>query len=259
MTPSDAALRVVFSTDRSLAEWSTELVALGLGIELLVVLAESRGKPFLHKFGLAAGTMVILFGVIGEWVFGGRSGDAAEELQRRSEKQVASLHMEAEKASVLAAQIEQAAAWRVISPSLAATLATKLATTSGGQIRLGYPANDPEALFLSVQFSRIFERANQIAAKRLWLVQPDPRVFSRLILFGIDIFGDDADAVASLRQIFAHAGIHAGYVPIPNIIKEGLISGFPMAQIRPLARRRGETAPTDTEFLPLPSSSAATG
>ena len=35
--------------------------------------------------------------------------------------------------------------------------------------------------------------------------------------------------------------------------------GFPMAQIRPLARRRGETAPTDTEFLPLPSSSAATG
>ena len=41
--------------------------------------------------------------------------------------------------------------------------------------------------------------------------------------------------------------------------KEGLISGFPMAQIRPLARRRGETAPTDTEFLPLPSSSAATG
>ena len=42
-------------------------------------------------------------------------------------------------------------------------------------------------------------------------------------------------------------------------IREGLISGFPMAQIRPLARRRGETAPTDTEFLPLPSSSAATG
>ena len=41
--------------------------------------------------------------------------------------------------------------------------------------------------------------------------------------------------------------------------REGLISGFPMAQIRPLARRRGETAPTDTEFLPLPSSSAATG
>ena len=45
----------------------------------------------------------------------------------------------------------------------------------------------------------------------------------------------------------------------PRSPKEGLISGFPMAQIRPLARRRGETAPTDTEFLPLPSSSAATG
>ena len=41
--------------------------------------------------------------------------------------------------------------------------------------------------------------------------------------------------------------------------KEGLISGFPMAQIGPLARRRGETAPTDTEFLPLPSGSAVTG
>ena len=58
-------------------------------------------------------------------------------------------------------------------------------------------------------------------------------------------------------------GIHIlvaveGHITVPRL-REGLISGFPMAQIRPLARRRGETAPTDTEFLPLPSSSAATG
>ena len=50
-----------------------------------------------------------------------------------------------------------------------------------------------------------------------------------------------------------------GSKSVKVVVREGLISGFPMAQIRPLARRRGETAPTDTEFLPLPSSSAATG
>ena len=67
------------------------------------------------------------------------------------------------------------------------------------------------------------------------------------------IASDQACEVATFRICADDVSRLAKYA------KEPLISGFPMAQIRPLARRRGETAPTDTEFLPLPSSSAATG
>lgn len=249
MEPTDAALRVVFSADRSYAEWATVLVAAGLGIELLVVLAESRGKSLFHKFGLAVGTVVILFGVVGEYVFGGRSGDAAAELQRRADTQVAHLGAEAERAKsqiavanaeaakarataahadAIAAQIKQAAEWRVIPHSLGVILATKLAATSGGQIKLGYPANDPEALYLSLQFARIFNQANRIADKRIWQVQFDPRVFSRFILFGIDIFGTDYTEASFVRSAFSSVGIDAESIPLPNIINDSpgeMISG----------------------------------
>ncbi|MGC8475841.1 MAG: hypothetical protein ACP5NP_05755 [Acetobacteraceae bacterium] len=246
---------MVFSTDRSYAEWSTVLVAVGLGIELLVVLAESRGKPFLHKIALAVGTVVILIGVIGEYVFGGRSGDAAAELQRRADKQVAFLRMEAEKAKsqiavanseaararaaaahadALAAQLQQAAAWRFISPSLSVTLATRLAADGGGQIKLGYPANDPEALFLSLQFERIFDQANQIAGKRIWQVQLDPRVFSRFVIFGVDIFGTNTNDVIFLQRVFARSGIHTENIVLPNVINDSpgeTIGGGPEAPV----------------------------
>jgi hypothetical protein len=145
----------------------------------------------------------------------GRLAAEAEASKAEIEKAKAN----AAAATERAARIEQAAAWRELGPEERAKLLEALKTTvSGGPIELSYPANDPEALFLASQIETVFNEANK--AKPTWQVTIQPRQFSRLVAFGIRIFGKNPTEVASLASAFARSRIPFTSEPVPTFIND---------------------------------------
>lgn len=190
MSPSDAALRVMFSVNRSWAEWSTIAVAVGLVIELLVVLAESRGRTLPHKIGLGLGTVVILVGVLGEYRYGGRSSDAAAELQRRSDQMVEKLRS----ANVeLYAQIQP----RRLLPAQEKELVALFKKFPGETVHVSSYMQDVDAEMLGKQILRATRHADLPRNSMLMEISSFGDV-----TIGLAITGTDADFVKSATALF---------------------------------------------------------
>jgi hypothetical protein len=130
---------------------------------------------------------------------------------------------ETAQANERAALIQQAAAWRVLTPETKSQLLDGLKQGSGGSVEISYPGNDPEALFLATQIEAIFMQSNAGHASPPWNLRVQPRLFSRWLFFDLRIFGQKNDVVQIVREAFSGAQIPYTREPLPTgtVINDG--------------------------------------
>jgi hypothetical protein len=112
-----------------------------------------------------------------------------------------------------------------------AKAAALLAGQGGGEIELSWPANDPEAIFLSAQIEETFRNANAHTGRPIWKLTFQPRVYAHMVPFAIRIIGSDPQLVNQLRASFAGAGIPFSTESVPTAINDSpgiFMSGGPM-------------------------------
>jgi hypothetical protein len=158
----------------------------------------------------------------------------ADERSAKSNERIAELAVEAEtaraqsaaaqnaaaRANEQAAKLQQAAAWRVLSPQARAKITEALARIIGWSVEISYPANDPEALFLAAQIGDTFKNANRAVPSALWRITTQPRMYSRGVFFGIRIFGQNEDATNLVRDAFSSIGIPHTSEMIPAVLND---------------------------------------
>lgn len=93
------ALKAVFLQSRNLAEWGALIVFLGLLGDFAVLFAFAKDKPKAETWLTALCTFFIAVGVFGEYRFGHRANDAADQLQRYSDEKIGLLNKEAAEAA----------------------------------------------------------------------------------------------------------------------------------------------------------------
>lgn len=150
-----------------------------------------------------------------------RERDAAEQLSTanlsaaQANERAAALEVEAEQARLAQEQLKARLAWRTLSAQQRDTLRNSIINTTGS-VRIAYITNDPEATFLAIQLSRVFEGTN-------WRVEAESRTYADRVLFGIQIPGPANPQVQALRQAFRNAGITFSTedVPLPIMAMAG--------------------------------------
>ncbi len=136
------------------------------------------------------------------------------------EKEAAVIQSTAATANERAAQIEEAAAWRILDTNTKMKAAIMLAKGIGGAVQMSWPANDPEAIFLVAQIDGVFRDANDRAAQLVWTITRQPRVFANGVLFNVRVVGSDAALVGYIRSAFSNAGIEFVTDEVPNVIND---------------------------------------
>ena len=158
------------------------------------------------------------------------------QLQRDNltlQRQVADAQGDAARAAKLAAQVQQAANWRIMPSEQRTRLGAALSEGVGGAVVLAYEAGDPECIFLTWQILAAFDSANQEAGKRLWQIETSPRVHSRAIYWNIKIFGKMDGIVNSLQGAFRASALQFGADSVPAVINDSpgiVIGGEPAPQ-----------------------------
>ena len=132
----------------------------------------------------------------------GRANERAAAL----EKHAADSQRDAEYARIEQERLKSVVNWRVISPDSARMIAKEL-SYSHGSVTLRYVAVDPEAVFLTVQLSRIFAEANRLAETTMWVIETDAHVYSNQVALLLHIPDRENDATSAISRALSVAGI----------------------------------------------------
>jgi hypothetical protein len=156
----------------------TIIVALGIFAETMVEFGYSNDKPRSEKWLTLACALVVLGGVIGEYLEGGAVTDKASQLQQTADDDVGRLYKEAGDANERAAnadkavaearletaKLEKSLAWRALSTKQKDELISNIRPFKGQRIDVFSYNTDPEAAALSDQFIAVFKDAKWDAA-----------------------------------------------------------------------------------------------
>src|ERR1700730_3144 len=104
MTPDAETLKSVFATDRNWAEWATVAVFVGLLGDIVVIFLFSKDKPRSETWLAFICTLIIAVGVYGEYSFGSKAAQAADQLQHLFERDIALVKRDAAEANARAAE-----------------------------------------------------------------------------------------------------------------------------------------------------------
>ncbi|HEY3638447.1 MAG TPA: hypothetical protein VGK90_09885 [Rhizomicrobium sp.] len=105
MGATEAALRAAYFSAISWNDWATGAVTAGVVIELLALLMFGKEMPRNEKIALLIGSILVVVGVGGEWIFGGRASTAAAQLQQASDEKIAYAQASAANAELHAADL----------------------------------------------------------------------------------------------------------------------------------------------------------
>jgi hypothetical protein len=105
-----------------------------------------------------------------------------------------------------AMQLKLLVTWRSLSKEQLETLASAL-SAKPSRLRFVTVANDPEAMFFSIQISRAFNG---------WTLYPSTRSTPGTLAIGLTIIGTSDDEVAFVRNAFTSANISFSTNPIPG-------------------------------------------
>jgi hypothetical protein len=186
-----------------------------------------RTDVWLMIFGI-----IVVVGVAGESVFGivhwmqSRRLQAFQQIEEQQRKQdIARLENDTERAKADAAEarlqqerIKAQLSWRVLTPDIVARMLPSL-SGNPGLVLLAYTNNDPEALGLAIQFSRLFAQAG-------WAVRAEGRTYADRLIFGIVIPDATADT-DRLRAACTAGGITftTDPVPVPLVTYNATVGG----------------------------------
>jgi hypothetical protein len=130
------------------------------------------------------------------------NGNAEDAKMRAAQSQ-----QDAEQARLEQEKLKAQLAWRSLTPEIAAQMTSRLSTSKHSVI-LAYVSNDPEALWLAIQFSKIFDAAK-------WKVIPQSRTYAGRLVFGISVSGRANTATSLLRRVLSESGVPFSTNKIP--------------------------------------------
>jgi hypothetical protein len=165
----------------------TIIVAAGIFFEIAVEFVFSRDRPRIEKIAVTICGLIVLGGVIGEYIEGTNVADAANHLQKIADSDVGRLYKEASDANARAGkaekvasesneraanadqkteqerlarvQLEQKLAFRHLNPEQAASLKTQIAPLAGKQVKIFAQSRDFEASMFAGQLREILRSA----------------------------------------------------------------------------------------------------
>lgn len=108
--PEIESLKAAFSLATSRNELSTIVVVIGVIVEFGALLFFSKHMSRGEKITLFIGSVLVIFGVAGEYVFGSRASTMASQLQQLSDQKISTLEAQQEADRKLAAQATKDAA-----------------------------------------------------------------------------------------------------------------------------------------------------
>jgi len=91
MGTTEDVLRAAYEVANSRNEWATGIVTAGVVIELVALLLFGKEMSRNEKIALAIGSILVVLGVGGEWVFGSRASAIAVQIQQASDEKIATL------------------------------------------------------------------------------------------------------------------------------------------------------------------------
>ena len=99
-----STLKAAFDAATSWNEWATAVVVIGVAVEFLALLLFSKEMSRAEKLMLVLGSLLVVGGVGGEYVFGSRATRIATELQQHSDQTIAGLTAQQEADHKIATQ-----------------------------------------------------------------------------------------------------------------------------------------------------------
>jgi hypothetical protein len=194
--PDILALKNVFVTANSNAEWSILVVVIGLIIEFAVLLVFSKEMSHTEKWLLVIANIFVAGGVGGEYIFGGRASDAATQLQQASDSQIEQLRYANLK---LEAQI----APRDLSPEDMLRIADVLTPFRGRKLTIRPYVSDAEGFRLVVLINRALAGTGVISIPGLLYPEAEQ------LLLGVEVLGPESERefVAALEKALGPSAI----------------------------------------------------
>jgi hypothetical protein len=195
------------------------LVVAGLIIEFVHAIIFRQGKLFFEAFGPTIANGAVAIGVAAEVYFAGLAKGRSAELDRISEEKVTAANLSADEARERAAnaeletaKVKAAAAWRTLSGPVAQSL-TQFLSFRTGKVTIQYVANDPEALYFTVQLSDIFEAAH-------WTVSTMSMSMPGMLVMGLYVPESSPVDTPTIRSSFAMVGLgfSAAALPDPGVL-----------------------------------------
>lgn len=107
---NETELEKSFDANHRWAGWAAKIIVVGLGLDIVVLIALPEAEGWLHIGAAVFATLVITLGVAGEIFFEGRAHRAAVKLQRISNEKVSAANERASKADEMAARLRAHAA-----------------------------------------------------------------------------------------------------------------------------------------------------
>jgi hypothetical protein len=126
----------------------------------------------------------------------------------KASERAAEFERDAEQARADQERFKQQAAWRELTPKIAAQMRDTLARQPRSAV-LAYIANDPEAVYLAIQVSKVLTDAKWTTAG----IQA--RTYAHNAIFGINVSGPNAVAVALLRGALSDAHLASNSDTLP--------------------------------------------
>jgi hypothetical protein len=164
MTPDAEALKLVFATNRNWSEWATIAVFVGLLGDILVIFLFSKDKPRSETWLAFICTLIIAVGVYGEYSFGSKAAQAANQLQQLSDQKVSDSNLKAEAAQAEVARLNLETAklrdllrWRELTKEQRDLIHKRISSFPGVSVQLEYVANDWEGFGYAEDFRETFE------------------------------------------------------------------------------------------------------
>jgi hypothetical protein len=113
-----------------------------------------------------------------------------------------------------------ATSWRDLPLKASMALTNSLREGPGGDVVIGYEANDPESLYFATALSGPFDTANLMIGKSLWRVSLQPRVYSRKIYAGVWIDGQSIELKKYFEEVFSKIGLISNAGSLPNTLND---------------------------------------
>jgi hypothetical protein len=151
--------------------------------------------------------------------------DTAQAIERAAklEKETAQAQKETAQARLEQERLKAQLAWRALTPEISAQLGTFLSQHPPGKINVQHVANDPEALYLAIQFANAFAAAK-------WEIQMLAVTMAGAVVFGVWVpdspSADTATVRAALETI--HVGFSTNVLPPGGMAFGGTIADAPI-------------------------------
>jgi hypothetical protein len=207
--PKIAALKAIVASSHGITGYATLAILAGIILELVILFIFAHEISRWEKAALVLANVLIAGGLAAEYWYGGKGADAAAELQRVSDENIAKANSDAATARLEQERLKRLVVWRSI-PTNAITEITRRLSIRQDAITLMYLANDPEVFLFSSQISHAFSEAH-------WEVFVKSVSWGNWLPIGVHVYGDAGEVLDLARATLRAANVPFDEAPPPRV------------------------------------------